>query len=42
MGTHGRLFITFRRRHGVLTEPNGERRRNAPEPPPESTKGHDQ
>jgi hypothetical protein len=23
MGTHGRLFITFRRRHGALTESNG-------------------
>jgi hypothetical protein len=23
LGTHGRLFITFRRRHGVLTEPDG-------------------
>jgi hypothetical protein len=23
MSTHGRLFITFRRRHGALTESNG-------------------
>jgi hypothetical protein len=38
MGTHGRLFITFRRRHGVLTEPNRERRRDAPEPPPKAVR----
>jgi hypothetical protein len=30
MCTRGRLFITFRRRHGALTESKWERRRDAP------------